>query len=263
MEDSIRIVLVQSDIHWEEREKNLGMLGHKLQSVEPRSIVLLPEMFSTGFSMDPAGLAENMEGRTVEWMRQTAKDRRIVLAGSVIIEEDSKFYNRMIWMLPNGNYATYDKRHLFGYAGEHEKYSPGNKRQIVSVSGWRMNLTVCYDLRFPVWARQAVSEGKPEYDVLVCVANWPEKRILAWQTLLRARAIENQCYVAAVNRVGKDGNDIVYSGESMVIDPLGEIMITRQNSEELLTMELDKTHLEETRSRFPFLRDADEFIIKT
>jgi predicted amidohydrolase len=263
MEESLRITLVQSGLHWEDREKNLSMFEDLLSSVQPRGVVLLPEMFSTGFSMQPEKLAETMEGRTVDWMREVSKSRKIVLAGSVIIEEEGKYFNRMIWMLPNGNYATYDKRHLFGYAGEHEKYTPGNKRQIVSVSGWRINLTVCYDLRFPVWSRQAIKNGEAEYDVLVCVANWPEKRIIAWQTLLKARAIENQCYVAAVNRVGIDGNNIVYSGDSMIIDPLGEILQTQTGADALISFELSKKHLEEVRDRFPFLRDADEFMIKT
>ncbi|MGZ8557108.1 MAG: nitrilase-related carbon-nitrogen hydrolase [Chitinophagaceae bacterium] len=183
------------------------------------------------------------------------------------------FYNRLIWMLPNGQYGIYDKRHLFAFAGEDEHYTAGSKRLIASAKGWKINLQVCYDLRFPVWARQtspsnSLSGGKgeqpvPEYDVLIYVANWPERRSMAWKTLLQARAIENQCYVAGVNRVGKDGNDINYSGDSMIIDPLGEILYQKKVVEDIFTITLDKDHLQNVRKKFPFWKDADEFQINT
>ena len=163
-------------------------------------------------------------------------------------------------MLPNGEYGYYDKRHLFAFAKEDEHYSAGNTRMIASVKGWKINLMVCYDLRFPVWARQT---SPAEFDLLIYVANWPEKRNTAWKTLLQARAIENQCYVAGVNRVGDDGNDIHYSGESMVIDPLGEILYHKPDEEDVFTCTLEKTKLDEVRNRFPFLRDADQFTIET
>ena len=169
-------------------------------------------------------------------------------------------------MQPNGQYGVYDKRHCFAFAGEDEHYAAGTKRLIASVKGWKINLLVCYDLRFPVWARQTpppsgeVGRG-PEYDVLIYVANWPEKRIQAWKTLLQARAIENQCYTVGVNRVGDDGNNIHYSGESMIIDPLGEVLYTKKDEENIFTLALDKTHLQTVREKFPFLRDADGFKI--
>jgi predicted amidohydrolase len=162
-------------------------------------------------------------------------------------------------MLPNGEFGYYDKRHLFAFAEEDKFYSPGEKRLVASVKGWKINLLICYDLRFPVWARQS---GEAEYDLLIYVANWPERRIHAWKTLLQARAIENQCYVAATNRVGDDGNDIHYSGDSMIIDPLGEILYQRSQQEDIFTFTLQKEKLEEVRNRFPFLKDADNFFIE-
>jgi predicted amidohydrolase len=211
-----------------------------------------------------------MEGETMQWMKRIAAENKVVLTGSVIIaegqgdKETGDYYNRLIWMLPNGSYGIYDKRHRFAYGEEDQYYRAGNKRTIASVKGWKINLLICYDLRFPVWARQrtAPGAGSPEYDVLVYVANWPERRIEAWKTLLRARAIENQCYVIGVNRVGKDGNDIYYSGESAVIDPLGEILYSRKGEEDVHTITLNKEHLEEVRKKFPFWKDADEFDIR-
>lgn len=262
MEDKLKVTLVQSILHWEDKRKNLEMFTVKLESVEPRSIVLLPEMFSTGFSMEPAALAETMEGEAVEWMKKITARKKIVLCGSLIIEEKGHYYNRFVCMLPNGEAAIYDKRHLFAYAGENEKYTAGKRRQILSISGWKINCIVCYDLRFPVWTRQQAADGTPEYDVLIIVANWPEKRIQAWKTLIQARAIENQCYVAAVNRVGTDGNGILYSGESLVADPLGNILEIRKDNEEIFSVELERKNLDEIRSRLPFLKDADDFQIK-
>jgi predicted amidohydrolase len=165
-------------------------------------------------------------------------------------------------MQPNGQYGVYDKRHCFAYAGEDEHYTAGTKRLIASVKGWKINLLVCYDLRFPVWARQQpINKTTPEYDILIYVANWPEKRIHAWKTLLQARAIENQCYVIGVNRIGDDGNNIHYSGESMIVDPPGEILYTQKDNEDIFTITLDKNHLQSIKEKFPFLRDADEFKI--
>ena len=164
----------------------------------------------------------------------------------------------MLWVLPNGQYGVYDKRHLFAYAEEDKHYESGGKRLIASVKGWKINLLICYDLRFPVWARQQINE-EPEYDVLIYVANWPERRAEAWRSLLKARAIENQCYVIGVNRVGKDGKNILYAGESMVIDPLGEILYSKKDEEDIFTIALDADHLKQVRERFPFWKDADPF----
>lgn len=239
------------------------MLEEKILNIRDKTqVVILPEMFSTGFSMKPSELAETMDGETVQWMKQMAAQQRIILTGSVIIKEDEQFYNRLIWMLPNGEFGCYNKRHLFAFAGEDEHYAGGTERFIASVNGWKINLQVCYDLRFPVWARQQFDEEKSfEYDVLIYVANWPERRSHAWKTLLQARAIENQCYVIGVNRVGIDGNDISHSGDSMVIDPLGEVLYHKKDDEDVFTITLKKEDLKSVREKFQFWRDADEFSI--
>ncbi len=270
---TLSFTLLQTDLHWENKTANLEMLEEKIMGIkELTEIVVLPEMFSTGFSMKPELLAEKMDGSTIQWMKRVAASKKIILTGSVIIEENGYYYNRLIWMLPNGQYGVYDKRHRFAYAGEDDHYTAGTKRLIASAKGWKINLLVCYDLRFPVWARQAPSspstfprgeeEKNIEYDVLVYVANWPDRRIHAWKTLLQARAIENQCYVVGVNRVGKDGMDIQYSGESMVVDPFGEVLYTKKGEEDIFTITLDKVHLDSGRAKFPFWKDADEFEIK-
>jgi predicted amidohydrolase len=266
---SLTITIIQPNLHWENKVANLEMLEQKINSIQEKTeVVILPEMFSTGFSMKPEIFAENMSGETIQWMKKIASSKKIILTGSVIIEEDGKYFNRLIWMLPNGDYGFYDKRHLFAYADEHHHYSAGNKRLIAQVKGWKINLQVCYDLRFPVWARQTPPlllerglGGEVEYDVLVYVANWPERRSTAWKSLLQARAIENQCYVVGVNRVGDDGNKIHYSGDSSIIDPLGEILYQKTNEEDVFTYTLQKEKLDEVREKFPFWKDADTFII--
>lgn len=293
---SLSFTLIQSELHWEDKAANLKMFEEKIKSITDKTeVVILPEMFSTGFTMQPAPLAETMDGPTVEWMKGIAAKHKIILVGSIIISsspatlrqaqgdilqaqgdkpqtqselvETQFFYNRLIWMLPNGQYGFYDKRHLFAFAGEHERYTAGNKRLVASVKGWKINLQVCYDLRFPVWARQSTAQAptgedaNPEYDILIYVANWPQARSHAWKTLLQARAIENQCYVIGVNRVGSDGNGIAHNGDSMVIDPLGELLYHKPGEEDTFTITLEKQPLEEARKRFPFLKDADGFRI--
>ncbi len=265
---SLTITIIQPNLHWENKKANLDMLAQKIESIKEKTeVVILPEMFSTGFSMKPKQFAEKMDGETIEWMKKIAAEKKIILAGSVIIEDGGKYFNRLIWMLPNGEYGVYDKRHLFAYGDEHNHYSAGNKRLIAQVKGWKINLQVCYDLRFPVWSRQAPlstggeGQGVREYDLLVYVANWPERRSTAWKTLLQARAIENQCYVVGVNRVGDDGNKIYHSGDSMIIDPLGEILYQKANEEDVFTYALQKEKLNEVREKFPFWRDADSFDI--
>ena len=282
---TLSVTIIQTNLNWEDKAANLKMLEEKINSIKEKTeIVVLPEMFSTGFSMKPELLAETMEGETVQWMERVAAEKKIILTGSVIISKGQagttgpasagvrpEYYNRLIWMLPNGQYGIYDKRHLFAYAGEEDHYTAGTKRLIASVKGWKINLLVCYDLRFPVWARQTPPRheterglgGEVEYDVLIYVANWPEKRIHAWKTLLQARAIENQCYVVGVNRVGNDGNNIHYCGESMIVDPMGEVLYTKKEEEDIFTLALDKTHLQDVREKLPFLKDADDFKIIT
>jgi predicted amidohydrolase len=256
---SLNVTIIQSDLHWEDKKANLSMFEKKIDAIEGAEIVILPEMFSTGFSMQPEKLAENMQGETIGWMKKMAAKKNIILTGSVIIEDEGHYYNRLVWMLPDGQCGIYDKRHRFAYAEEDQHYTAGNKRLIASVKGWRVNLLVCYDLRFPVWARQQPSGSGHEYDLLVYVANWPGRRQLAWESLLRARAIENQCYVVGVNRVGEDGKNISYTGGSMIIDPLGEILYQKKNEEDIFSYSLDKKHLDSVREKFPFWRDADEF----
>ncbi len=308
---TITITIIQTDLKWEDKTANLRTLEEKILSIPGNpELVVLPEMFSTGFSMSPAGLAEPMDGPTVAWMRSVAARKRIILAGSVIIEEEGSYFNRLIWMLPNGEYGYYDKRHRFAYAGEDAQYTAGHRRLVTSVKGWKILPLVCYDLRFPVWSRQsrattvpAANEPDPnsastthagatdqadphspapastthpapsatsappitpslEYDILLYVANWPQRRSLAWKTLLQARAIENQAYVVGVNRVGNDGNNIYHSGDSMIIDPLGEILYHGAATEDIFTITLQKETLTDIRRHFQFWRDADSFSIQ-
>ncbi len=280
---SLSVSLIQTNLAWEDKAANLKMFEEKINALSHTEVVVLPEMFSTGFSMRPEMLAETMDGESVTWMKKMASSKKLIITGSLIIEEDGNYYNRLIWMLPNQRYGYYDKRHLFAYAGEHEHYSAGAKRLIGSVKGWKINLQVCYDLRFPVWARQKNSPtlsleddeekefggpqyigqapDNPEYDILMYVANWPQKRSHAWKTLLQARAIENQCYVIGVNRVGSDGNNIYHSGDSMIVDPLGEVLYTRPDEEFVYTTTLEKKDLDEVRAKLPFLKDGDSFLI--
>lgn len=257
----LTITTIQTRLSWEDKNANLAMLEQKINGIGKTEIVVLPEMFSTGFSMKPTELAETMDGPSVQWMKRIAAAKKIILTGSLIIEENGHYYNRLLWMLPNGQYGVYDKRHRFAYAGEDAQYTAGNKRLIASVKGWKINLQVCYDLRFPVWARQQTQDHGPEYDLLIYVANWPERRSTAWKTLLQARAIENQSYVVGVNRVGEDGHGIAHSGDSMIIDPLGEILHHKKDEEEIFTITLDKIHLSTAREKFPFWKDADHFMI--
>lgn len=258
---TLSFTLIQSRLHWEDKAANLAMFEEKIMNISERTeVVILPEMFSTGFSMQPRKLAEDMDGETIGWMRRVAATKKIILTGSVIISEDDHFFNRLLWVLPDGTLGYYDKRHRFAYAGENEEYTSGHKRLIAQVKGWKINLQVCYDLRFPVWARQHSNET-PEYDVLLYVANWPERRVHAWKSLLTARAIENQCYVIGVNRVGNDGNHIYHSGDSMVLDALGNTLYHKTNEEDIHTIVLQKEPLQEVREKFPFWKDADNFKI--
>jgi len=251
--------LIQTALFWEDKEANLAMLAKKIMGIEEYTeIIVLPEMFSTGFSMQPEKFAETMDGPSVDWMRRISAEKKIILTGSLMIKEEEKYYNRLIWMLPNGELGYYDKRHLFAFAGEDQHYSAGNKRLIASVKGWKINLQICYDLRFPVWARQ---QGE-EYDLLLYVANWPEKRNHAWKTLLTARAIENQCMTIGLNRVGLDGNNSAHSGDSLIVGPLGEVLYHCAYEEDIFTITLQKEEITNARTQFPFWKDADFFHIQ-
>ncbi len=259
----LTLTLIQTQLAWQDKKTNLRLLEEKIESIpDSAEVVILPEMFSTGFCMEPQLLAETISGPTMEWMKDISRRHSVILTGSIIIEEEGRYYNRLVWMQPDGRYGYYDKRHLFAYAGENITYTPGNKRLVASVKGWRIHLQVCYDLRFPVWTRQQSHDQQPEYDILVNVANWPQKRIHAWKTLLCARAIENQCYTIGVNRVGDDGNNIYHSGNSLVIDPLGEVLYHMADEEDIFTITLQKQKLQEVRERFPFWKDGDSFFIQ-
>jgi omega-amidase len=261
--NQLSITIIQPDVAWEDKEANLRTYEEHLSAAEgTKEIVLLPEMFSTGFTMNPSALAEGMDGATVSCMKEMARKHRCILAGSLIIEEDGKYYNRIIWMQPDGKFSFYNKRHLFGYAGEVDHYTAGDKKLVVSVKGWKIMPMVCYDLRFPIWSRNAIMEEGPAlYDVLVYVANWPEKRSLAWRTLLQARAIENMSYVVGVNRMGKDGNGHNYKGESSIFGPLGEQIWQADDKAVVKTIILEKDPLDKIREDLPFLRDADKYIL--
>jgi omega-amidase len=260
---TLQFSIIQTSLFWEDKGANLDLLGQKIMGItEPTEIIVLPEMFNTGFSMQPEKLAEPMDGPSVDWMRSMSAATKSIITGSLIISENEKYYNRLIWMLPNGQLGYYDKRHLFAFAGEDQHYTPGNKRLIASVKGWKINLQICYDLRFPVWARQELANATPEYDVLLYVANWPEKRSHAWKTLLTARAIENQCFTIGVNRVGLDGNNIAHSGNSMIVGPLGEVLYHCAYEEAVFHISLQKEEIDNTRSKFPFWKDADFFHIQ-
>lgn len=240
------------------------MFSQKISSIKEKTdLIVLPEMFSTGFTMNNKPLAETMKGKAVAWIKQMSKEKNCVVTGSVIIKEQKKYFNRLIWMLPNGKFKTYDKRHLFRYGGEEKHYSAGNKKLIVDLNGWKICPMICYDLRFPVWIRNSPLRGEGGlYDILIFVANWPERRNYPREALLLARAIENQSYVIGVNRVGKDGNDINHSGDSVVISPQGEIISkAKPNEESIMTVSLSYSGLEEWRKKFPAWMDADKFKI--
>jgi omega-amidase len=266
----LQISIIQTALLWEDKKANLDMFQEKIAAMPGRTeLIILPEMFTTGFSMNKESLAETLDGNTVEWMKKTAAKKSAILTGSFmakdIQDQTAVYFNRLVWMLPNGEYGIYDKRHLFAYGKEDQHYSRGQNRFIASVNGWKINLQICYDLRFPVWIRQSKefqTELHPEYDVLIVVANWPQPRMHAWRTLLTARAIENQCYVIGVNRTGTDGRGLQYIGESMILGPLGETIQALGAEEEIFSYTLDREYLDETRSKFPFWRDADGFFIQ-
>lgn len=259
MMSELRVTLIQTELHWENTETNISMFTEKISSIsEQTDLILLPEMFSTGFSMNPELLAEEMNGRTIRWMSEQSKKKNAVVCGSMIIKEDGKYFNRLIWMKPDSSFSIYDKRHLFRYGEENNHYSFGSKRILEEINGWKILPLVCYDLRFPVWSR-----NKENYDFLFYIANWPERRSHAWKSLLIARAIENQCYVAGLNRIGDDGNKIYHSGDSSVIDFKGEIIFRQSDEAVIKTVTLQKQPLEQYRKEFPVLTDRDNFEITT
>lgn len=257
----LQISLIQTNPFWEDIPGNLELFEHKLEGIESGQVVILPEMFTTGFSMHAKELAESMDGTGVKWMKRMAAEKKIILTGSLIIKEKGNYYNRLLWVLPNGRIAQYDKRHLFSYAEEHLHYTPGTNKLTASVKGWKIGLFICYDLRFPVWLRQP-EERSSRFDLMIVMANWPSSRIAQWDTLLKARAIENQCYVAGVNRTGVDGYEIAYNGHSAIYDPFGRRVIKSEEKDVILQQILEKQKIEEVRKEYPFLEDADDFDLK-
>lgn len=257
---NLKVTVFQAYLFWENTEKNLRNLSLRLNLgvKEKTDLIVLPEMFNTGFSMSAMSLAESMDGQTMTWLKDTAKRYDCVVTGSLIIYEDNNFYNRMIWMLPDGSFEKYDKHHLFGLGGEDKIYTAGQEQVIVDLKGWKIRLAICYDLRFPVWLRN--NDGA--YDILLIIASWPDKRAGHWKALIPARAIENQCYVIAVNRVGHDGNEIYHSGHSMCLDANGSTVYYKPEDEDLYTFSINYPDLVKNRRSFPFLRDADKFELR-
>jgi omega-amidase len=268
--DNLKVTLIQSELHWEKKTANLEMFSKKLAAIPARStdLIVLPEMFNTGFTMKTHEFGESGHALTLEWMAQQSTEKKAVVVGSLIVEENKRYYNRLIWMEPDGTFQKYDKRHLFRMGKEDEHFTPGNKRLIVELKGWKICPMVCYDLRFPVWSRNVDFENQESrtktssYDLLIYIANWPEKRNHAWKTLLQARAIENQAYVVGVNRVGTDGHSIDHSGDSAVMDAKGEIISHIPARQEYLEeVELNYDKLMAYRKEFPVGMDADAFHI--
>ncbi len=255
--EELRITTVQSSLHWEDVVSNLKMFNGQLTGLAGMTdLVVLPEMFTTGFSMNARVLAEEMNGRTIDWMAGQAQRLDAVVTGSIIISENGIFFNRCIWMRPDGNLEYYDKHHLFTMANEHKEYQAGQEKLITELHGWKICPLICYDLRFPVWGR-----NKEGYDLLIYMANWPEKRSHHWRQLLIARAIENQAYVVGVNRVGTDGNGFNYQGDTSVIDYSGKLLYQTANVEDVFTCKFQKTKLTTYRDKLNFLPDQDKFKI--
>lgn len=254
----LNITFIQSELHWEQPAANLAMFEEKIWKIrDATDLIVLPEMFTTGFTMNAEALAEPMNLTTCKWMKQQAAQSKAVVTGSFIVKANGSYFNRLIWMEPNGNFDSYDKRHLFRMAREHEVYQSGVRRIIKELHGWKICPLICYDLRFPVWSRNKDNE----FDLLLFVANWPEARSLPWKVLLQARAIENLCYVGGVNRVGNDGNDIPYSGDSSLFNYKGEVLYSCKGKEETHSVSLSYLELKEFRKKFPAHLDADEFRI--
>ncbi|OPX55431.1 Carbon-nitrogen hydrolase [Oceanospirillum multiglobuliferum] len=256
--ESLRVSLVQSDLHWHQPELNRQMFTEKLAVLKGQTdLIILPEMFTTGFTMQPESVAEPENGVTLDWMLAQAKSLNAALCGSVVVKSNQGFHNRFYWVQPDGLHHSYDKRHLFRMAGEHQFYCAGESALVIEYMGWRIFPQICYDLRFPVWSR-----NHGQYDLAIYVANWPEVRRHPWQVLLQARAIENLCYVAGVNRVGTDANQLPYSGDSALIDFKGHSQISADAGIEFIqTAALSKSALSDFRTAFPAFSDADNFTL--
>jgi omega-amidase len=258
MANPLNITLIQTEILWEQINKNLERIATIIQNMNQETdIIILPEMFTTGFSMNPQSCYDTMNGKTIKWMKELSRDCSSAICGSFIVKENDRYYNRLVFMQEDGNSISYDKRHLFSITGEDKYFSAGQKRVVIDHKGWKIMPLICYDLRFPVWSR-----NRNEYDLMIYIANWPDSRSQAWRSLLVARAIENQSYSIGVNRVGNDYNKTSYSGDSMVVDPTGTIisqMFPYKESYKRVTLSYEK--IIEYKKKFPFLNDADKFSI--
>ena len=251
----MNIALIQTPLFWEQPQENRTYIEQKIRALDNLvNLIVLPEMFTSGFSMNPENAAETMQGPTVQWLKEMALLKNAAITGSLIIKDQKNYYNRLLFVLPSGELSFYDKRHLFTLAGEEKVYTAGKKKLVVDYLGFKICLLICYDLRFPVFSRNT-----DNYDLLIYVANWPQQRILAWDSLLRARAIENQCYTLGLNRCGVDGNGHLYNGHSQLIDPLGAFLVPPMIDEAVVQATLSIETITETRMRFNFLKDRDAF----
>jgi predicted amidohydrolase len=250
----LTVTLIQTELFWEDMPVNLAMFDEKIDGIsEKTDVIILPEMFTTGFTMNVEKAAESMTGPAVSWLVAKARQKQAHILGSVIIKEDKKYFNRLVWVTPDGKILTYDKKHLFRMAGEHKVYTAGNSHLIVSVNGWKLRTFICYDLRFPIWCRNIANQ----YDAAIYIANWPARRAHHWKLLLPARAVENQSYVIGVNRVGKDGNGIAHSGDSSIIAPTGEILFQKADAPCIHTAVLSYEKVKEFRETFAAWQDVD------
>ena len=255
----MKIALIQTSLIWENPIENRSHLAQKITGfMEDVDLIVLPEMFSSGFTMNPKAVAETMQGETVSWLQHLAKAKDCAITGSLVIEENGNYYNRLVFVFPTGEIKTYDKRHLFSLAGENEFYAAGKDKLILEYKGYKICPLICYDLRFPVFSRNVEN-----YDVLLYVANWPKPRVNAWDILLKARSVENMCYTIGVNRIGKDHNHHEYVGHTQVIDFMGEYVLEPQEADAVFIVELNKAKLLETRRKLAFLNDKDNFQLET
>ena len=254
----MKIALLQSSLFWENPKANRNHFEEKINALaEKVDLIVLPEMFSTGFTMNPEAVFETMEGETIQWMQSLTKAKNSAITGSLVVKENDNFHNRLVFVFPSGEMQIYDKRHLFTLAGEDKVYTAGSQKLIVEYLGWKICPLICYDLRFPVFARNVEN-----YDVLIYVANWPKSRIQAWDILLKARSVENLCYTVGVNRVGLDNNNLEYDGHSQTVDFMGNYVLEPQENEGVFIVELNKQKLVETRKKLGFLNDRDSFELK-
>jgi omega-amidase len=253
----MKIALIQTALIWENPNENRSLLQYKINAISQYvDLIVLPEMFTSGFTMNPINVAETMQGETILWLKDVAKTKNCAITGSLVIEENGSYFNRLVFVFQNGEIQQYDKRHLFTLAGEDQVYTSGTEKLIVEYKGFKICPLICYDLRFPVFSRNV-----EDYDLLIYVANWPKLRVNAWDILLKARAVENMSYVIGVNRIGMDDNNLEYAGHSQAIDFLGNHIVEPYETEDIFVVELNKEKMLETRSKLAFLNDKDDFEI--